>query len=389
MTPAARIQTSSELLDSILGGEPAEKVLTAWARASRFAGSKDRAAVRDHVYEALRRKRSLATVGGDMTGRGLMIGLLREGGSDLDEVFSGALYAPSPLTDHERASGNAPESDGDRLDLPDWLLPLMQDSLADALPANAEIMKARAPVLLRANLRKTDRKAARQKLAENEIETSDHSLSYTAIEVLTNPRRVAQSEAYRQGLVEIQDASSQAAIDTLDLRKGHRVMDYCAGGGGKILAIGARVEGAFFAHDINPKRMADLPARAERAGLTVQILDKADIAGKSPFDLVFCDAPCSGSGTWRRTPDAKWRFSPERLSELNSVQDQILDETAKLVAPRGVLAYATCSLLRSENQNRIDAFLARHPNWECTFSKNWDLTSGGDGFFVAHLTQDP
>ena len=387
MTPAARLQTASELLDVILAGEPAEKVLTGWARASRFAGSKDRAAVRDHVYEALRRKRSLALRGGAMTGRGLMIGLLRQDGADVDALFTGKPYAPAPLSDAERSSGQEPEEQGDKLDLPDWLIPELRDSLGDALSANAEIMKARAPVVLRANLRKADRAMVRDLLAEEGIETCDHPLSTSAIEVREGGNKVARCHAYLDGLVEIQDASSQAAVDTLPLKSNLKVLDYCAGGGGKLLAIGGRVEGHFFAHDVDRRRMADLPARANRAGLRVRILDKAEIGQQAPFDLVFCDVPCSGSGTWRRTPDAKWRFTPERLAELNRIQDQILREAEALVAPGGTLAYATCSLLKAENQGRIDAFLAEFPDWQLTHVESWELTSGGDGFYTAHLTR--
>lgn len=386
MTPAARIQTAAELLDVILDGDPAEKVLTRWARSSRFAGSKDRAAVRDHVFEALRCKRSLAALGGAMTGRGVMIGLMRHRGEDLSALFSGAQYAPAALTADEAAAGCAPGSEAADLDLPDWLLAPLHKALGEALPTNAQAMKARAPVILRANLRKANRAQARARLTEDGIETCDHPLTDAAIEVLNGGRRVAQSSTYRDGWVEIQDASSQAAVDCLNLTDGMRVLEYCAGGGGKLLAIGSKVDGAFFAHDLDRKRMADLPARADRAGLQVQVLDKPDFADQAPFDLVFCDVPCSGSGTWRRTPDAKWRFTPDRLVELTDIQDQILQDASQLVAPGGVLAYATCSLLNEENEQRIEAFLSANPGWSCSFRRRWDLTMGGDGFFTAHLT---
>lgn len=381
--------TAAELLDLILAGAPAERTLTVWARSSRFAGSKDRVAVRDHVYEALRSKRSLAALGGEMSGRGLSIGLARRLDLDLATIFTGKPYAPAPLSDDERNGGGAAEAGAEALDLPDWLMPLLANSLGEALTSNATAMIQRAPVILRANLQKTSRQAARDALAEDNILTCDHQLSETAIEVVEGQRRVANSTAYKSGLVEIQDASSQAAVDTVPLQDGQRVLDYCAGGGGKLLALAGRAKAQFFAHDINPQRMKDLPVRAERAGVQADILQPDDLATSAAFDLVFCDAPCSGSGTWRRTPDAKWRFSPQDLAELTDTQDEILNQASDLVAPEGVLSYATCSLLDEENDQRIEAFLQAHPEWHCLSRHRWDLQSGGDGFFIAHLTRSP
>ncbi len=388
MTPAARIQAAIEVLDSILAGEPAEKALTNWARASRFAGAKDRAAVRDHVFDALRCRRSFAWLGGAETGRGLMIGALRASGTDPNTLFSGEKYAPPPLSADERPArdlSDAPRAV--RLDCPDWLLPLMAQSLGPETDATLALLRRRAPVFLRVNLRRTGRDQAAEALAAEGIETRPHPLSPSALEVTANARRVRASRAFREGLVELQDAASQAVVDMLPLRDGMAVLDYCAGGGGKTLAMGARADLNLVAHDAAPGRMRDLPARAARAGLRVDIAEAGALTGRQ-FDLVLCDVPCSGSGAWRRMPEGKWRQSAGRLEELRAQQAAILQEAAELVRPKGALAYVTCSLLRAENEAQIDAFLARKPSFRLEKARGFTPAEGGDGFFVALLSRE-
>jgi 16S rRNA (cytosine967-C5)-methyltransferase len=157
------------------------------------------------------------------------------------------------------------------------------------------------------------------------------------------------------------------------------VLDYCAGGGGKTLALAARHEAVWFAHDADPGRMGDLPARAARAGIEVTRLEAAEGA----FDLVLCDVPCSGSGTWRRAPDAKWRLTPERLEALCALQREILEEAAALVAPGGQLVLTTCSVFRCENEDQSDGFLQAHPEWRETLRRRWPVSDEGDGFFLS------
>ena len=381
MTPAARVQTAAECLDEILAGAPAEQVLTRWARSSRFAGSKDRAAVRDHVYDVLRRRRSALPEGMAESGRALMIGLLTQDGADLDALFDGATYGPEALSEEERAA----RCDASAHDVPDWILPRLREALGDDLEANLAAMRHRAPVFLRVNLRKGGREAAQSVLHADGIECQISPLADTALEVRDGARRVAQSHAYREGLVELQDASSQAAIARLAIADGARVLDLCAGGGGKTLAMAGRAKAHFFAHDIDTGRMRDLPVRAKRAGVEVRCLDKSGVQGGAPYDLVFCDVPCSGSGTWRRTPDAKWRFSETDLAALLPVQAGIIDEAAALVAAGGRLVYATCSLLPEENSAQVAGFLARHPDWHCVDERQWRLDEGCDGFYLAQL----
>ena len=201
------------------------------------------------------------------------------------------------------------------------------------------------------------------------------------------PRRLRNSAAFRDGLVELQDAASQAVVEALPLAPGQRVLDYCAGGGGKTLAIGAGAEVTLFAHDAAPRRMRDLPERAARAGLSVTLLEGPELARAAPFDLVLCDVPCSGSGAWRRAPEGKWRLTEAALEAVIETQAEILDRAAGLVAPGGILAYATCSMLTRENGGQIEAFLARHPDWRCTWQRSWPVTGGADGFFSAQLTR--
>ncbi len=379
MTPAARIAAAASILDDILAGAPAERTLTNWARRARYAGSKDRVAVRDLVYDALRRRRSLAWVGGAETGRGLMLGALRVGHEDLSSLMTGQGHALPPPTDSEAGRQLAEAPEGMRLDMPDWLLPRLAASLGPDLEPVCLALVTRAPITLRANLRKTSREQASRALGEEGVRAVPDGQVMTALHVASGAGKVGATRAYATGLVELQDASSQAAVLRLPLKDGDRVLDYCAGGGGKTLAMGALAEIRAHAHDVDSRRMADLPERAARAGLAVEMLH--DPSRSAPYDLVLVDAPCSGSGTWRRTPDAKWRLTAERLNELFALQGCILDESAPLVATAGHLAYATCSILREECDDVVDAFLARRPGWDIVDRFQAQPGLGGDGFF--------
>ncbi|MEX0307647.1 MAG: RsmB/NOP family class I SAM-dependent RNA methyltransferase [Ruegeria sp.] len=386
MTPAARVQASIEILDDILTGAPVEKALTGWARRSRFAGSKDRAAIRDHVFDALRCKRSFAACGGAETGRGLMIGAIRSSGSDLAQMFTGQRYAPVQVTESEQ--GRRFQSDAERLDIPEWLWPAFQAALKTEVEAVARALQTRASVHLRVNSRKADLPLAIQLLSEEGIQAQPHTACDTALEVTEGARKISQSRPYTNGLVELQDAASQAVVAALELRPGIRVLDYCAGGGGKTLALAARAEGVqVFAHDSNPSRMRDLPTRARRAGAEVSILTTEQVADQAPFDVVLADVPCSGSGSWRRAPAGKWTLTQEGLNELNRTQTGILRNVAPMVADGGTLAYATCSMLAEENDEIVDEFLSNHTDWRCVFRKTWLVSQGTDGFYTAHLTR--
>ncbi len=380
MTPAARLSAAIEVLDRILNGQNAEPALIAWGRTNRFAGSGDRHAIRDIVFEALRRRRSAAALGGGLTGRGLVLGLLRQRGEDPAELFTGQAHAPAPPGPEE--AGRAP-SRFEALDCPDWLAPRLERALGADFPPTMAALQDRAPLWLRVNLYRTTPEAARAALGAEGIEVRSDPALPAALEVLTNSRKINASEAYLQGMVELQDRASQEVVLGLGLSVGQSVLDYCAGSGGKTLALANQAKARFFAHDRDPRRMQDLPGRAKRAGVEVRLL--SDPAQAAPYDLVLCDAPCSGSGSWRRDPQGKWALDPERLEELCRIQAEILDRAARLVQPEGELLYVTCSLLREENEEQIDAFLRRAPQWGCLDQKRLALGAPGDGFFRARL----
>ena len=382
MTPAARLAAAIDVLDRVLAGTPAEQALTNWGRASRFAGSGDRNAVRDLVYDALRCRRSYAALGGGLSGRGLMLGALRSSGTDPATLFTGEGHAPPKIAPEDQ--GGTP-SEGEALDLPDWLLPQMAETLGPDLQDIAQALRQRAPIFLRVNLRRATVESAISALLAEGIFVETHPLADTALMVTTGARKVQTSQAYLTGLVELQDAASQAVVNALPLRDGMRVLDHCAGGGGKTLAMAARANLSLFAHDASSARMRDLPPRATRAGAKVTLTQTPE--AQAPFDLILADVPCSGSGSWRRDPQGKWALTPERLAQIVESQDAILDRLAPMVAPGGVLAYVTCSLLKAENEDRIASFQSRTPGWQLLNTHQFTPLAGGDGFFVAQLTQ--
>lgn len=387
MTPGARVAAAIAVLDRVGQGTAAEQALTAWARSARYAGSKDRAVVRDHVFSVLRRWRSCAQAGGGETGRALMQGLLRTEGIAPDSFFTGEGHAPAPLSPQEQAGDTVPEGDA-MLDLPDWLLARFRQDHGAAVGADlARCLRDRAPLHLRVNLRKAGREDMIAALAEEGIAAGPVSLSPTALEVTEGVRRVRLSEAYRDGRVEIQDAASQAVCDLVALEPGARVLDYCAGGGGKSLALAARADLRLFAHDANPQRMKDLPARAARAGVEIATVGTQDLAALAPFDLVVADVPCSGSGAWRRQPEAKWRLTPERLGELVAIQAAILGACAALLRPGGRLVYMTCSLLRAENDDQVQSLLRSDDRLRLEHSRAFSPLEGGDGLFMASFSR--
>lgn len=420
MTPGARIQAAIECLDSIFSGEPAEKALTNWARRSRFAGSKDRAAVRDHVFDALRSRDSFATRGGALTGRGVMIGLADGQGMDLGALFNAQGHSPAVLSDAERAQlGGAgpagdPQSVGETShtlssqadstvdvaenlpnaasnadwNMPHWCAELLRDQYGQDGLAIARSLTSRAPLDLRVNLRRGSVTDAIGSLGAEDISAYDLEQPRGALRVTSNARRVKLSEAYLAGLVEVQDRGSQALVQELPLSDGMRVLDFCAGGGGKSLAIASLCDTTLFAHDVSPARMKDIPTRAARAGAQITCVTSDQLAELSVFDLVLCDAPCSGSGAWRRNPDAKWVFSPSRLDELLTVQSGILEKAADMVMNGGVLAYATCSLFACENENQVNAFLQKRPDFTAVKHNSWTPRDDCDGFFVSVLQKE-
>ena len=384
MTPAARISAAIEILDRVLAGAPAERELTNWGRANRFAGSKDRAAIRDHVFDALRCLGSFAALGGARTGRGVMLGALGASGADPSALFTGERFAPAALSADETAALTAPAPDDlAQLDWPAWMLPRLSAGLGDDFGPVSEVMRQRAPVTLRVNIARATAPEAMESLASEGVQTAPHKTVETALIVTEGARRVQTSQAYLTGLVEVQDASSQAAVGLIPVPTRARGLDYCAGGGGKALALAARFpDSRIFTHDIDAGRMRDIPVRAERAGVNLTVLPPGK-PGKS-YDVVMVDAPCSGSGTWRRTPEAKWRLTPKRLDELMKIQSQVIESASKLVIPDGRLVYMTCSVFADENQDRL-AGLLQSDEWSLEGARHWLPDLQGDGFYLAIL----
>ncbi|MEM8823177.1 MAG: RsmB/NOP family class I SAM-dependent RNA methyltransferase [Pseudomonadota bacterium] len=387
MTPGARVQAAVEVLGAVVAGAPAERELTAWGRRARYAGSKDRAAVRDHVYDALRRLRSSAWLGGLGAIDGLaqvsdparlMAGLLRGQGRDLSGLFTGQGHAPAPVDIPDQV-GNMPE--GVASDLPNWVLGHLRANHGDRAMDIAAALRCRAPVNLRANLRKTTREALMARLTDAGLTVEAHTISPTAIFVAGAPRGLTALDAFLDGSFELQDAGSQALVDRLPA-DGRSVLDLCAGGGGKALAAAAGSDRAVFAHDAEPERMRDLPARAKRAGVRIDITENPEAA--APFDGVIADVPCSGSGSWRRSPEARWRLDEAGVTVLMARQDAILDRAVRLVKPGGWVAYMTCSLLQAENAARVDARLVRR---DVVLENRWDCSplDDCDGFHLSVL----
>ena len=389
MRPDARAQSAIDILDHWLQDRNGlDRILTQWARANRYAGSGDRAAIADLVYGAVRRLRSATWASGEdePTGRGLLHGAALLDEIAPESIFTGARHAPKPLTaeqrNSERVLTDAPHAV--RFDYPDWLAPCLDDTDQ----ADLDALRRRAALDLRVNTLKADRDTAIASLRQDEIEIEPVAATPNALRVTAGNRRVARSQAYAQGLVEIQDAGSQQLAELAKAQPGELIIDLCAGGGGKTLALAAATENRarILAHDISKARLSDLPGRAARAGAKVEILDSAalnDWHGRA--DLVFVDAPCSGSGAWRRNPDAKWTLSAERLSALTNSQAGLLRQAMQLCHPEGRIVYGTCSLLSVENEAVINAFLAEFPEWSCSSQFDARPFTGTDGFFGAVL----
>ena len=388
MTPNARIASAILIIDTIIAGDPAEKVLTNWARKSRFAGSSDRSAVRDIVYDCLRSLNSFGTLGGNKTGRGVIIGYLLFSNKEPNLFFNGIGYGPSELTPSELSHIDLTQNESsplEVLDFPDCLLDELKDSLGESFYSVNKTLKQRAPFYIRVNLSKATLDEVQLILRDEGIETELDDTCVTALKVLSNPRKVKQSDAYKTGLLDIQDLNSQISCRTIPVKNGWKLLDFCAGGGGKSLALSDRFSGTIDAYDKDFLRMKDIPVRSDRAGVTINLLSNDDIRTVSSYDLVICDVPCTGSGAWRRNPDAKWTLTTDNYEALKKTQQEIFDDASKLVRGNGVLVYMTCSLLKAENSDQVEAFLLRNSDWEVVFQESFPLSNSGDGFFVTHL----
>ncbi|WP_238232934.1 RsmB/NOP family class I SAM-dependent RNA methyltransferase [Methylobacterium thuringiense] len=380
MTPPARLSAAIEVLADIADRRrPAADALKDWGLAHRFAGSGDRAAIASLVYDGLRRRASAAWIMGDDAPRSVLIGMLRlQHGLALPTVaamFDGSRFAPEPLSEGERerlANGSLddapPEIAGDA---PAWVLPALQGLLGDDLLPELRALGRRAPLDIRINALKLDRDAALARLTHLAPEPTPHAPNGLRIPIGADGRGPALhvEPEFIEGLYEIQDEGSQLATRLSGAKAGETVVDLCAGGGGKTLGLAALMknEGRIVATDADPRRLAPIHERLRRAGAEAEIRTpragrlRADVLTDldGSVDRVLVDAPCTGTGTWRRNPDAKWRLRPGSLALRVAEQAQTLDRAAELVRPGGRIVYVTCSLLPDENDEAVTGLLKR------------------------------
>ena len=354
MTPAARVQAAIEILDAVIAatrddGPPADALVQQYFKTRRYAGSKDRRAVRELVFRTIRRSGEVPA-----DGRAAMLGVAQED-ANIAALFDGSLHGPAAHGEGETsASGTL---------LPRWI-----ESQLSALVAPEEwpALLERAPLDLRVNVARTSRDAVAEQFEGAEATR----LSSWGLR-LPIDTRIDDHPAFADGLVEVQDEGSQLIAHACAPAKNMRILDLCAGAGGKSLALAAAAPGAgIIASDTNRARLSQLAPRATRAGAIIdtRLIDGgreaaqlADLDGKC--DVVLIDAPCSGSGTWRRNPEGRWRLTPERLDRVAKLQARLLDIAVPLVKPGGALVYATCSILAREGAGQAEAFLGRHSSW--------------------------
>jgi 16S rRNA (cytosine967-C5)-methyltransferase len=375
MTPAARLQAAIEILDALEHtAQPVDRFLRDWFRARRYAGSKDRAAIGERVFDVFRHRASYGWRMQEQSSRALVIAsALAEGASvdDLSTLFSGGGYAPAELSDEEKERACETPHDAPsrvRGEYPEWLEPELTRAFADRLLEEMTAMLARAPVDLRVNTLKASRDEVLQTLRAEGFaaEPAPYAPHGIRIPHSKDAGALNRHALFDSGAFEFQDESAQIASLLCDARPNARVLDLAAGAGGKALALAAEMAnlGEIVACDVRGSALDQLEARAARAGARIirPMLTSA-LSNDAKFDVVLLDAPCSGSGTWRRQPELKWRLTTERLIELTALQDTLLDEAAKHVPTGGRLVYATCSVLPCENEDRVARFRARHPDF--------------------------
>jgi 16S rRNA (cytosine967-C5)-methyltransferase len=443
VTPGARVAATIELLDEIVSrsDRPADLVANAFFRARRFIGGGDRRAVSERVWGILRRWGQLrwwlkrtghpgdrtaglarAIVSADLM---LVDGL---GLRDLEAMFDGGRYRPAPLDEAEHRAlrqleGHSlphPEQpDWVRLNVQEWVAPHLKEAYGAAWGREIAALETPPPVDLRVNRLKATVAEAQAALAREGIETEPMRYAPHGLR-LRRRLSVVAGDAFRNGLVEIQDEGSQLVAGLVDAQPGMQVADYCAGAGGKTLAIAAGMnnKGRVVALDVLETRLDRSAQRLRRAG--AYNVERRALGADSrkwlkrqagAFDRVLVDAPCTGTGTWRRNPDGRWTLRPEDLAELVPKQAAILDAAARLVKPGGGLVYATCSVLPAENERQVEAFLARHPEFAVVpvadvwrdamgadpppevasgpYLRLSPLRHGTDGFFAATLVRRP
>ena len=386
MTPSARVQAAIEILDQVIAsarddGPPADALVQRYFKTRRYAGSKDRRAVRELVFRAIRRSGERPE-----SGRAAMLGIADD---DAALAFDGAPHGPAPRAQTEAAASPS--------FVPAWI----EHELSPLVgPQEWPALLERAPLDLRVNIARTSRDA----MAPAFSDAKPTAISPWGLR-LPPDTKVDDRPEFAEGLVEVQDEGSQLIALACAPEGDQTIVDLCAGAGGKSLALAAAAPKAtIIACDTNRARLSQLAPRAARAGasITVRLIDAgreaamlSDLDGKA--DLVLVDAPCSGSGTWRRNPEGRWRLTPERLDRVAKLQARLLDLAVPLVRPGGALVYAVCSILEREGAGQARNFLGRHSSWtvqDVAFDGGRSdgpgrlLTPGHDatdGFFVARF----
>ena len=427
MTPGARLAAAIEIFADIEARHrPAPDALKDYGFAHRFAGSKDRGAIAAHVYDALRRRASSAWILEADTPRAILLGALKQArGLDVEAIAAlcnGEGHAPEVLSEAEHAALANRTLDGAPVhvagDFQDWLTPALTETFGDTLVAEMQALAERAPLDLRVNRLKVKREKVMAMLEHLAPALAVYAPDGVRLPPGPDGRSPALTgePAFIKGLIEVQDEGSQLATRLANAKPGEQVLDLCAGGGGKTLALAAAMEnrGQIYATDTDGRRLAGLFPRLDKSGArNVQIRAPkrsippiADLADRC--DLVLVDAPCTGTGTWRRNPDAKWRVRPGALEQRVKEQDAVLAEAARFVKPGGRLVYVTCSLLVEENEARIAQFREGHSDFTvqppaamaeaaglptlAAFAgevglRLSPLRTGTDGFFIAMLVR--
>jgi len=430
MRPAGQVSAAIEVLEDIAARKrPASEALKDWGLGHRFAGSGDRGAIGNLVFDCLRRRASAAAAMGDDTPRALVLRTLVTGWDlspeDVAQLCDGSRFAPAPLSEAEReglARSLAAETPAPvRGDYPDWLEAAFAQSFGERAVEEGAALSARAPVDLRVNTLKADRDKVLKALARYEAAPTPYSPAGVRIAPRQGSARsphVDSEAGHGKGWFEVQDEGSQIAALMTGAGPRSQVIDLCAGAGGKTLALAAQMQntGQLYAYDADRMRLRPIFERLKRAGArNVQVLPAGEHESLAPLhgkmDCVVIDAPCSGSGVWRRRPDAKWRLTPEMLETRLAEQRAVLEEGAALVKPGGRLACITCSVLPQENTEQVADFLGRHGDFNIVpWRDAWDtaipvvapdsadgsdetllmtpLSHGTDGFFVAVLKRD-
>ncbi|KAA6405342.1 RsmB/NOP family class I SAM-dependent RNA methyltransferase [Candidatus Tokpelaia sp.] len=375
------LQAVTEILAAAeISRQPMAEILKDWAAGHRFAGAKDRAFIGNIVYDALRRRNSLSYKMGDNKPQALAYAaLLAQGAYNipaLERLLSGDKFAPPPLTAAQKQAwaGGAIKSapPAVQADIPQWCAASFAKIPGADWVAEGQALSERAPLDLRVNSLKAERQQVQERLApfgSVPVALTPWALRIAAPSGVGRHPNLQLEPAFQQGWFEVQDCGSQMAAHLCAARPGEQVLDYCAGGGGKVLALAAEMQnsGQIYAHDRDKARLAPIFARLSRAGVrNVQVCNESRRLAlpTGTMDCVLLDAPCTGSGTWRRFPDAKWRLTPEILAQKLAEQRQVLAAGADFVRPGGRLVYVTCSLLYEENDAQIRHFLRRNSNFK-------------------------